>query len=67
MQAIKSVLQECYGNKEAVTDELVDCILKPGLTVRLVFSPCIPWTLTAILLSSSAKCLTCFPALLMQR
>ena len=34
LQSIKSVLQECYGNKDAVTDELVDCILKPGLTVR---------------------------------
>lgn len=33
LQSIKSVLQECYGNKDAVTDELVDCILKPGLTV----------------------------------
>ena len=32
-QNIKSVLQECYGDKEAVTDELVDCILKPGLEV----------------------------------
>ena len=35
MQNIKSVLQECYGNKEAVTAELVDYILKPGLEVRL--------------------------------
>ena len=34
MQNIKSVLQECYGNKEAVTPELVDYILKPGLEVR---------------------------------
>lgn len=38
-QAIKSVLQECYGNKEAVTDELVDCILKPGLEVRHILCP----------------------------
>lgn len=34
MQNIKSVLQECYGNKETVTAELVDYILKPGLEVR---------------------------------
>ena len=34
MQNIKSVLQECYGNKAAVTSELVDYILKPGLEVR---------------------------------
>lgn len=32
-QNIKSILQECYGNPEAVTEELVDCILKPGLQV----------------------------------
>ncbi|KAK9905695.1 hypothetical protein WJX75_004737 [Coccomyxa subellipsoidea] len=30
-QNVKSILQECYGNSEAVTDELVDYILKPGL------------------------------------
>ena len=35
-QNIKSVLQECYGDKDAVTDELVDCILKPGLEVRRI-------------------------------
>lgn len=28
---VKSVLRQCYGNPEAVTDELVDVILKPGL------------------------------------
>ncbi|CAL8471802.1 g11344 [Coccomyxa elongata] len=30
-QNVKSILQECYGDAEAVTDELVDFILKPGL------------------------------------
>ena len=34
MQAVRNILRECYGNKDAVTDELVDCILKPGLLVR---------------------------------
>lgn len=29
--AVKSVLREAYGNKEAVTDELVESILQPGL------------------------------------
>ena len=33
------MLQECYGNKEAVTDELVDCILKPGLEVHHILCP----------------------------
>jgi pimeloyl-ACP methyl ester carboxylesterase len=28
---VKSVLKQCYCNPDAVTDELVDCILKPGL------------------------------------
>lgn len=30
-QAVKSILQQCYGNPETVTDELVELILKPGL------------------------------------
>jgi hypothetical protein len=29
---VKSILQQCYGNTATVTDELVDVILKPGLT-----------------------------------
>lgn len=33
VQNVKSILQECYGDSEAVTDELVDYILKPGLQV----------------------------------
>jgi pimeloyl-ACP methyl ester carboxylesterase len=28
---VKNVLEQCYCNPEAVTDELVACILKPGL------------------------------------
>lgn len=28
--SVKSVLQQAYCNPDAVTDELVDCILKPG-------------------------------------
>jgi pimeloyl-ACP methyl ester carboxylesterase len=28
---VKNVLKQCYCNTEAVTDELVECILKPGL------------------------------------
>ncbi len=30
-QGVRSVLQQCYGNRAAVTDELVDFILSPGL------------------------------------
>jgi pimeloyl-ACP methyl ester carboxylesterase len=28
---VKNVLKQCYCNPDAVTDELVECILKPGL------------------------------------
>ena len=30
-ETVKNILKEAYGNPEAVTDELVECILKPGL------------------------------------
>jgi len=30
-KGVKSVLQQCYYNSDAVTDELVACILNPGL------------------------------------
>jgi len=30
-QTVKNILKEAYGNPDAVTDELVDVILKPGL------------------------------------
>lgn len=30
-QTVKSILQQCYGDKSAVTDELVADILQPGL------------------------------------
>ncbi len=30
-QGVKNALSQAYHNKERVTDELVDCILKPGL------------------------------------
>jgi len=30
-ETVKSVLREAYGDPTAVTDELVECILKPGL------------------------------------
>jgi hypothetical protein len=29
---VKNILQQCYGDPNTVTDELVDVILKPGLT-----------------------------------
>jgi hypothetical protein len=32
-QNVKSILQECYGDPAAVTEELVELILKPGLEV----------------------------------
>ena len=31
LQTVKSILQQCYGDKSAVTDELVADILQPGL------------------------------------
>lgn len=31
LQGVRSVLQQCYGDPAAVTDELVDLILSPGL------------------------------------
>lgn len=34
------MLRECYGDKDAVTDELVDFILKPGLEVRVFDMDC---------------------------
>jgi hypothetical protein len=33
---VKNILRQAYANSAAVTDELVDCILKPGLEVRLL-------------------------------
>jgi hypothetical protein len=30
---VKNILRQAYANSAAVTDELVDCILKPGLEV----------------------------------
>ena len=30
-KTVKNILKEAYGNPDAVTDELVDVILKPGL------------------------------------
>ncbi len=35
-QGVKNVLQQCYCDKSAVTDELVQAILKPGLEVGAV-------------------------------
>lgn len=29
-QTVKNILREAYGDKTTVSDELVDCILKPG-------------------------------------
>ena len=34
LQAVRNILRECYGNKDAVDEELVNAILKPGLLVR---------------------------------
>ncbi len=31
LQSVGNVLRQCYHDPAAVTDELVDCILKPGL------------------------------------
>lgn len=35
-QGVKNVLRQCYCNPDAVTDELVDCILSPGLEPNAV-------------------------------
>jgi pimeloyl-ACP methyl ester carboxylesterase len=34
--SVKNVLQQCYGDKSAVDDELIDVILKPGLQLGAV-------------------------------
>lgn len=31
-RTVKTILQQCYGDKSTVTDELVDYVLKPGLS-----------------------------------
>ena len=33
MQGVKNVLSQAYADATQVTDELVDCILQPGLQV----------------------------------
>ena len=30
-EAVSNILKQCYGDPEQVTDELVECILTPGL------------------------------------
>ena len=35
-QTVRNILREAYGRKEAVTDELVDKILSPGLLPGLL-------------------------------
>lgn len=37
---VKNILHQAYANSDAVTDDLVDCILKPGLEVRRLSSVC---------------------------
>ena len=34
MQGVKNILSQAYGDSTQVTDELVDCILQPGLQVQ---------------------------------
>ena len=34
LQTVKQILQKAYCDADAVSDELVDIILKPGLLVR---------------------------------
>lgn len=36
LQGVKNVLSQAYADASQVTDELVDCILQPGLEVSLV-------------------------------
>ena len=36
LQGVKNVLSQAYADATQVTDELVDCILQPGLQVSLV-------------------------------
>lgn len=70
-QNIKSVLRECYGDKEAVTDELVDCILKPGLEacrIKHVVSPVVITTdfSATSCMASKPLLMNTFSCLLMQ-
>ena len=42
LQGVKSVLSQAYADATQVTDELVDCILQPGLQVGLpLFCQCV--------------------------
>lgn len=36
LQGVKSVLSQAYADSTQVTDELVECILQPGLQVYVV-------------------------------
>lgn len=38
-RTVKNILCQAYANDAAVTDELVECILKPGLQVFLSQPP----------------------------
>lgn len=40
MQAVKNILSQAYADSTQVTDELVECILQPGLQVWLLSSYC---------------------------
>ena len=40
MQAVKNILSQAYADSTQVTDELVECILQPGLQVWLLGSYC---------------------------
>lgn len=46
---VKNILCQAYANDAAVTDELVDCILKPGLEVSIaVQCLCVEGTVHAV-------------------
>ncbi|CAN0100376.1 unnamed protein product, partial [Sphacelaria rigidula] len=40
-KAVSNILKQCYGDPDQVTDELVDCILTPGLEPGAVKVQCI--------------------------
>ncbi len=50
---IRSILRECYVRQEAVTEELVDYILRPGLEVCLLDLPCVQALPTVLTVANS--------------
>lgn len=52
LQGVKNVLSQAYADATQVTDELVDCILQPGLQVNLALEH----SAVSLLLSEVSRC-----------